>query len=284
MAEASEREERQAELLDAYCAALAAGCDARPPADLDVGLAAVVRELYLSHGVADPEPAFAARLRRRLVLRAAGAVEAGESARVHWLPWLGAAAVLAVGLGWLLWTLVVAGRSVQPSPIVAVPVADSATFAVPAQAPVAIPAPMPPQAPPAAAPAPMPAAAGAAPAARSGAPQAAQGAAAPPASPESAPPLTRTTLQGMTLEAVPDSGVLVSAVQVGSPAAQAGVAPLDYLIGVDGGEVRSLQEALARLRGLQAGQTARLDVLRNGQRQTLPFVPSAAADPGGRSR
>ena len=72
MADSRQREERQAELLDDYWAALARDADSAPPPELDPEIAELAQRL--EQGLRPPEPgqAFATQVRRRLLLQAVG--------------------------------------------------------------------------------------------------------------------------------------------------------------------------------------------------------------------
>jgi membrane-associated protease RseP (regulator of RpoE activity) len=66
-----------------------------------------------------------------------------------------------------------------------------------------------------------------------------------------------------------DAGVLVGAVEDGSPADKAGVRVGDIVLSVDGKEVDSSGEIRGLLRDKKDGDSARLEVLRGKSRQTL---------------
>ena len=66
-----------------------------------------------------------------------------------------------------------------------------------------------------------------------------------------------------------DSGVMVSKVDAGSPAEKAGLKVGDIISGVDGKAVRSAWDLGARVRELDEGQAAPLEVWRNAKVMTL---------------
>jgi serine peptidase DegS len=65
---------------------------------------------------------------------------------------------------------------------------------------------------------------------------------------------------------LPEAGVLIQNLYVGSPAQRAGVQPGDVLTEIDGAPVRSAQEAIARVAAhRKPGESIKLRVLRNGR-------------------
>jgi serine protease Do len=68
-------------------------------------------------------------------------------------------------------------------------------------------------------------------------------------------------------------GALVARVESGSPAQDAGVAEGDVIVALNGREIASPSELLARVSQLEPGAKAKLTVLRNGATQTLALVP-----------
>ena len=77
-----------------------------------------------------------------------------------------------------------------------------------------------------------------------------------------------------------DSGVLISKVVAGSPAAAAGLAVGDIVTRVDGEEVASGHQLAHAIRSKEAGETATLEVWRNGEVRTLTAVVEAHEVPG----
>jgi membrane-associated protease RseP (regulator of RpoE activity) len=65
------------------------------------------------------------------------------------------------------------------------------------------------------------------------------------------------------------SGILVSAVEDGSPAEKAGIRVGDILLSVDGADVASASELRRELRDKKEGDTARLELQRGKSRQTV---------------
>jgi len=64
-------------------------------------------------------------------------------------------------------------------------------------------------------------------------------------------------------------GALVQDVNDGSPAERIGLRPYDIIVGVDGREVLTNEELIRDISGRQPGTVARLDVIRDGRKQTL---------------
>ncbi len=64
-------------------------------------------------------------------------------------------------------------------------------------------------------------------------------------------------------------GVVVSTVEPGAPADKAGVQRLDVITGVDGQAVSSPDELVSYIAGRRAGETVKLEVLRDGKTRTL---------------
>jgi len=64
-------------------------------------------------------------------------------------------------------------------------------------------------------------------------------------------------------------GALVQDVNDGSPAARAGIRPYDVILTVEGREVWTNEELIHDISGRQPGTLARLDILRDGRRQTM---------------
>lgn len=66
-----------------------------------------------------------------------------------------------------------------------------------------------------------------------------------------------------------DAGILVGAVEDGSPAEKAGIRVGDIILSVDGAEVSSTSGLRKALRDKKDGESVRIDVLRGRGRQTL---------------
>lgn len=64
-------------------------------------------------------------------------------------------------------------------------------------------------------------------------------------------------------------GALVDSAQDGSPAAKAGVQAGDVITGVNGTPVKSARDLARSVATMQPHSTVKLDVLRNGQPQTV---------------
>jgi len=82
-------------------------------------------------------------------------------------------------------------------------------------------------------------------------------------------------------------GALVARVEPGSPAQAAGVAEGDVIAALNGREIASPSDLLARVSQLEPGASAKLTVLRNGTKQTLALVPGgdpAASRPAPEAR
>jgi membrane-associated protease RseP (regulator of RpoE activity) len=69
-----------------------------------------------------------------------------------------------------------------------------------------------------------------------------------------------------------DAGVLVARVEADSPAAVAGVKVGDVITSLDGEWVRSSHDVRRRVRGMDEGQTVRMDLVRGGRPMTLDVV------------
>ncbi len=73
------------------------------------------------------------------------------------------------------------------------------------------------------------------------------------------------------------TGVLVYGVSRGGPAAQAHVAPGDILVELDGNSLTSVEDLFAALRQHRPGQTVKLELIRNGQGESVDVQLSAKA-------
>ena len=73
-------------------------------------------------------------------------------------------------------------------------------------------------------------------------------------------------------------GLMLVAVEPGSPAASAGLALGDVLVALDGQPLRRMEGLLARLTGELIGQPVTLRVLRGGQPQDLTVVVGERPD------
>ena len=65
------------------------------------------------------------------------------------------------------------------------------------------------------------------------------------------------------------NGALVSGVQPGSPAAKSGLQPGDVIRTVNGHKITNPRELAVAVAGVKPGQTAKLDIVRDGAQQTL---------------
>jgi len=70
----------------------------------------------------------------------------------------------------------------------------------------------------------------------------------------------------------PQSGVVVSSIDPGSPAATAGLTPGDVIVGAHGEPVRSGADFARRTRGLEAGEELRLEIAGEQGRRTITLV------------
>ncbi|HEY0144410.1 MAG TPA: PDZ domain-containing protein [Thermoanaerobaculia bacterium] len=77
-----------------------------------------------------------------------------------------------------------------------------------------------------------------------------------------------------------DTGVLIGEVEANSPAGKAGVRVGDILIAIDGADVHSYGDIRKALRDKKAGDTVRVDVLRNKNRQTVVVTLAEREFPG----
>ena len=76
-----------------------------------------------------------------------------------------------------------------------------------------------------------------------------------------------------TFGVAPGSGVIIAGVLQAGPAAQAGMQPGDVVRSVHGQPTRTVAELLSTVAALRPGQSYRVEVLRNGQTQTLEVTP-----------
>ncbi|WP_409227277.1 serine protease HtrA [Gudongella sp. SC589] len=83
---------------------------------------------------------------------------------------------------------------------------------------------------------------------------------------------------GIDLE--PESGVVVLEVQPGSTAQDAGILPGDVIIGIDDREISNMGQLRRALYKYGSGDSAQLDIVRNGEKQTLlPEFKDAKINP-----
>ncbi|MEA2989629.1 MAG: hypothetical protein QOG83_2340, partial [Alphaproteobacteria bacterium] len=71
-----------------------------------------------------------------------------------------------------------------------------------------------------------------------------------------------------------DSGVMVAAIEPGSPAAAAGLVAGDIIVTLDGVAVTGADDLIRLLASDKIGRSVALDALRKGERQHLDVVPS----------
>lgn len=90
-------------------------------------------------------------------------------------------------------------------------------------------------------------------------------------------PVTRDIAESLGIERV--AGALVTRVYTNGPAAEAGLEPGDVITSVDGFEVADSRSIYYRLVTRGIGNTARLDVLRKGQRMSFVLPLKAAPVP-----
>ena len=73
------------------------------------------------------------------------------------------------------------------------------------------------------------------------------------------------------------AGAMISEVEAGSPAAKAGLAADDVVVGVAGRKVGSMTDLVAVITTTQPGDKVSLTVLRNGQERTLEVTLGSAS-------
>jgi serine protease Do len=69
-----------------------------------------------------------------------------------------------------------------------------------------------------------------------------------------------------------DEGVLVESVAKPSPADKAGVKRMDVIVGVDGKPIKNGSELVDAIASRREGDVAKLEIVRNGRRQTIPVT------------
>jgi S1-C subfamily serine protease len=69
------------------------------------------------------------------------------------------------------------------------------------------------------------------------------------------------------------TGVLLSTVETGGPADQAGILMGDLIVAVDGVTVAGVDDLIRQLDGERIGRTINLDLLRHGKRRTISVTP-----------
>ncbi len=70
----------------------------------------------------------------------------------------------------------------------------------------------------------------------------------------------------------PDEGLLISSVEANGPAAEAGVQPLDILLGLAGESPAGAMDVFRRMRSMPPGTRVQLRILRDGRRLELPVT------------
>jgi S1-C subfamily serine protease len=85
-------------------------------------------------------------------------------------------------------------------------------------------------------------------------------------------PASLTSDIASSLRVGTDAGVLVLGLVPGGPAEQAGLRVGDVIVAVDGQAVESAEEFLASVRGHRPGDQIQVEVVRDGQRQTIEVV------------
>ena len=69
-----------------------------------------------------------------------------------------------------------------------------------------------------------------------------------------------------------DAGALISEVEPGTPAADAGLAPGDVVIAVQGGDIESMADLIIAIRDQEVGEEVTITYVRNGEEQTVQVV------------
>lgn len=93
--------------------------------------------------------------------------------------------------------------------------------------------------------------------------------------------LSADTVDGEVLSTT--FGLLVNDVQVGSPAEASGILPGDSIVGLNGESLENTStpfDILQAINSANAGKPITIDIVRNGERLTLPITPRAAPAPG----
>ena len=75
-----------------------------------------------------------------------------------------------------------------------------------------------------------------------------------------------------------ESGVLVLSITEDSPAGEAGVREGDVVVGIDGDEIRVVEDLLSRLRQNEPGQRVTLEIVRDGDRREIEVTLSDRPD------
>ena len=76
------------------------------------------------------------------------------------------------------------------------------------------------------------------------------------------------------------NGVMVTSVEPGSPAEQAGVRAGDIILALDSAIIGGADDLIRLLAADKIGRTVTLDSLRNGERRQLPLSPTERATRG----
>ena len=98
----------------------------------------------------------------------------------------------------------------------------------------------------------------------------------------SAQPVTPAMAKALSLgDGKAEGGALVAGVEPESPAAKADVKPGDVIVSVNGKKVANPRDLAVDVAEVKPGETAKLDVLRNGETQTLTATVAALPNDGG---